>query len=42
MIYYDRIDVSEETDVNKTTASKECDAKMRQPEHYKGKNYKSF
>ena len=25
MIYYDRIDVSEGIDVNKTSASKECD-----------------
>ena len=25
MLYYDRIDVSEGTDVNKTSASKECD-----------------
>ena len=25
MIYYDRIDVSERFDVNKTSASKECD-----------------
>ena len=25
MLYYDRIDVSEEIDVNKTSASKECD-----------------
>ena len=25
MIYFDRIDVSEGTDVNKTSASKECD-----------------
>ena len=25
MLYYDRIDVSEWTDVNKTSASKECD-----------------
>ena len=25
MIYYDRIDVSEGNDVNKTSASKECD-----------------
>ena len=25
MIYYDRIGVSEGTDVNKTSASKECD-----------------
>ena len=25
MLYYDRIVVSEETDVNKTSASKECD-----------------
>ena len=24
MLYYDRIDVSEGTDVNKTTASKKC------------------
>ena len=24
MIYYDRLDVSEETDVNKTSESKEC------------------
>ena len=26
MLYYDRIDVSEGIDVNKTSASKECDA----------------
>ena len=26
MLYYDRIDVSEGTDINKTSASKECDA----------------
>ena len=26
MIYFDRIDVSEGIDVNKTSASKECDA----------------
>ena len=25
MLYYDRIDVSERTDVNKASASKECD-----------------
>ena len=25
MLYYDRIDISEGTDVNKTSASKECD-----------------
>ena len=25
MLYYDRIDVSEGIDVNKTSASKECD-----------------
>ena len=25
MLYYDRIDVSEEIDINKTSASKECD-----------------
>ena len=25
MLYFDRIDVSEETDVNKTSASKDCD-----------------
>ena len=25
MLYFDRIDVSEGTDVNKTSASKECD-----------------
>ena len=25
MLYYDRIGVSEETDVNKTSTSKECD-----------------
>ena len=25
MLYYDRIDVSEGTDANKTSASKECD-----------------
>ena len=25
MLYYDRIEVFEETDVNKTNASKECD-----------------
>ena len=25
MLYFDRIDVSEEIDVNKTSASKECD-----------------
>ena len=25
MLYYDRIDVSERIDVNKTSASKECD-----------------
>ena len=25
MLYYERIDVSEEIDVNKTSASKECD-----------------
>ena len=25
MLYYDRIDVSEEIGVNKTSASKECD-----------------
>ena len=25
MLYYDRIDVSEETDVNKASASKQCD-----------------
>ena len=25
MLHYDRIDISEETDVNKTSASKECD-----------------
>ena len=25
MLFYDRIDVSEETDVNKRNASKECD-----------------
>ena len=25
MLYFDRIDVSEETDFNKTCASKECD-----------------
>ena len=25
MIYFDRIDVSEEIDANKTSASKECD-----------------
>ena len=24
MLYYDRIDISEENDVNKTSASKEC------------------
>ena len=24
MLYYDRIDISEGTDVNKTSASKEC------------------
>ena len=24
-VYFDRIDVSEETDVNKTSGSKECD-----------------
>ena len=24
MLYYDRIDISEEIDVNKTSASKEC------------------
>ena len=26
MLYYDRIDVSEGIDVNKTSASKECDS----------------
>ena len=26
MLYYDRIDVSEGIDANKTSASKECDA----------------
>ena len=25
MVYYDKIDVSEGTDINKTSASKECD-----------------
>ena len=25
MLYYERVDVSEEIDVNKTSASKECD-----------------
>ena len=25
MLYFDRIDISEEFDVNKTNASKECD-----------------
>ena len=25
MIYFDRIDVSEGTDINKTSASKQCD-----------------
>ena len=25
MLYFDKIDVSEEIDVNKTSASKECD-----------------
>ena len=25
MLHYDRIDVSEEIDINKTSASKECD-----------------
>ena len=25
ILYYDRIDVSEEIDINKTSASKECD-----------------
>ena len=25
MLYFDRIDVSKETDVNKTSASKDCD-----------------
>ena len=25
MLYFDRIDISEETDVNKTSASKQCD-----------------
>ena len=25
MLYYERIDLSERTDVNKTSASKECD-----------------
>ena len=25
MLYFDRIDISEGTDVNKTSASKECD-----------------
>ena len=25
MLHYDRIDISEEIDVNKTSASKECD-----------------
>ena len=25
MLHYDRIGVSEETDINKTSASKECD-----------------
>ena len=25
MLYYDKIDVSEGTDINKTSASKECD-----------------
>ena len=25
MLYFDRIDISEWTDVNKTSASKECD-----------------
>ena len=38
MLYFDRIDVSEGIDVNKTSASKECD--IRQYWYFLNKGFK--